>query len=52
MSKKLFSVSLAILLAGGLYAQSVSILNPSVGQNGQTLPIIISGQNTAFTKAL
>lgn len=50
MTKKLFSVSLAILLAGGLYAQSVSILNPSVGQNGQTLPIIISGQNTAFTQ--
>mgnify|MGYP003633849992 CR=1 FL=1 len=50
MFKKLFSVSITMLTMSALSAQSVSILNPSVGQNGQTLPIIISGQNTSFTQ--
>ncbi|PTM03944.1 MAG: hypothetical protein DA405_08895 [Bacteroidetes bacterium] len=50
MYKKLFSLSLAMLTISALSAQSVSVLNPSVGQNGQTLPIIISGQNTSFTQ--
>jgi hypothetical protein len=49
MLKKLQLFSL-LILAGSLTAQTVSTLNPAAGNTGQTLPIIISGQNTSFTQ--
>jgi hypothetical protein len=49
MFKKLQILAL-LVLGGSISAQTVNIVNPSVGYNGQTLPIIISGQNTSFTQ--
>lgn len=50
MTKKILSSAFGLLLSAGLAAQSISGVTPSVGNQGQTLPIIISGQNTAFTQ--
>lgn len=49
MLKKLHLFSV-LILSGSLAAQSVSPVDPSLGFTGQTLPIIISGQNTTFTQ--
>lgn len=43
-------LGLVTLLSGSLFAQSSSI-QPNVGSQGQTLPIIISGQNTQYQSA-
>lgn len=44
---KFLPLFLALLFGGSLLAQSSSI-SPNVGSAGQTLPIIISGQNTQY----
>ncbi len=49
MLKKLHLFSL-LALSSALTAQSVSTVDPGLGFTGQTLPIIISGQNTSFTQ--
>lgn len=50
MTKKLLLSALGLTLSAGLSAQSLNGISPSVGNSGQTLPIIISGQNTSFTQ--
>ena len=47
---KLRLITLLIFAFGGsqIFAQSVSII-PGQGNRGQTLPVIVSGQNTSFT---
>lgn len=52
MSKKLLTTALAISLTTGLMAQSISGMSPGVGNQGQTLPIIISGQNSSFHQGI
>jgi len=49
MFKKL-QLLVLLIASGSMTAQTVSIVNPRVGYTGQTLPIIISGQNTSFTQ--
>lgn len=50
MTKKILLSAFGLLLSIGLMAQSITGMSPAVGNQGQTLPIIISGQNTAFTQ--
>ncbi len=45
--RKALLVTLVSLMGVGVYAQSSSI-QPNVGSQGQSLPIIISGQNTQY----
>lgn len=48
MTKKLLFTALSMLFFTGLYAQSINGIAPNKGNQGQTLPIIVSGQNTSF----
>lgn len=48
MLKKLFFSAIVMGFAHFAIAQSVSI-NPNNGNRGQSLPVVISGQNTSFT---
>ncbi|AEV31140.1 T9SS type A sorting domain-containing protein [Owenweeksia hongkongensis] len=50
MTKKIFTLALGLALSSGLMAQTISGITPATGNQGQTLPIIVSGQNTAFTQ--
>ncbi len=50
MTKKLLVSAFGLMLSTGLFAQSISSISPAAGNQGQTLPIIISGQNTTFTQ--
>ncbi len=47
--KKLLFLTLLSFGAPSLFAQSITGISPDKGEAGQTLPIIISGQNTSFT---
>src|SRR5690606_22333170 len=48
MTKKILLSAFGWALSTALMAQSISGISPAVGNQGQTLPIIISGQNTSF----
>ena len=50
MTKRILSSVFGLMLSTGLVAQSISGMSPALGNQGQTLPIIISGQNTTFTQ--
>lgn len=50
MTKRILASAFGLLLSSGLVAQSISGMSPAMGNQGQTLPIIISGQNTAFSQ--
>jgi len=50
MTKKLLASAFALAFSTGLLAQSISGMSPAVGNQGQALPIIISGQNTSFAQ--
>lgn len=50
MIKKILLSALGLTLSAGLSAQSINGMTPASGNLGQTLPIVISGQNTNFTQ--
>ena len=50
MTQKLLLSACGIILSAGLSAQSITGMSPSSGNLNQTLPIIISGQNTNFNQ--
>lgn len=47
--KKFLLIALTSFGATALFGQSITGISPDKGNQGQTLPIIISGQNTQFT---
>lgn len=49
MAKKLLTTFAFVLLAYLSGAQGITSVNPGVGNRGQTLPLIVSGQNTNFS---
>lgn len=50
MTINIFNLALGLVLSSGLVAQTITGLSPSSGHQGQTLPIIVSGQNTSFNQ--
>tara|TARA_B100001287_G_scaffold42180_1_gene31307 strand:+ start:71617 stop:74454 length:2838 start_codon:yes stop_codon:yes gene_type:complete len=49
--KKIYSLILSVILASGFYSQSLTAITPSSANQGETLDVTITGQNTNFSQA-
>tara|TARA_B100001287_G_scaffold268130_1_gene264048 strand:- start:2553 stop:4868 length:2316 start_codon:yes stop_codon:yes gene_type:complete len=48
--KKIYSLLLSVIIASGFYSQSLTAITPSSGNQGETLDVTITGENTNFTQ--
>ena len=48
--KKIYSLILSVIVASGFYAQSLTGITPSSANQGETLDVTITGENTNFTQ--
>jgi hypothetical protein len=49
--KKIYSLILSVIFTSGFYSQSLSVITPSSANQGETLNVTITGQNTSFSQA-